>query len=653
MGLDGLVVANRYTILREIGRGGMATVWLADDSPHGRRIAIKTLHPELAGAIGTDRFLREIRLTAQLQHPGIVPILDSGAVTLPDGTGLPWYAMPFLEGESLRARLTRDTQLPIEESLRITGAVGQALAAAHGKDIVHRDIKPENIFLSGEHVYVVDFGVARAVAITDGDRLTSTGLAIGTPAYMSPEQAMAGPVDARSDQYSLAATLYEMLAGEPPFSGPNPQATLARRLAEPARPISTVRSTIPAPVERATLRALERTPADRFPSVSAFLSALQAPATPEPVVRPSAGRRRRAAIGGFVIVASLAGWAIASNAGRAVDPEVLALYQRGVQAYDRRTPAGAVEALAALNNAIARDSSYAPAWNVRAKTLVRAYQRGFKVPEIAHDQLLQLALSAVDRSLALDNSIADAWTTHGIVSHQVDPTRPGAALRSVRRSIAMDSTQPIAWHHFGTMSADSGSLSTGLTAWRRSIALDPRYSQALAFLGLGHYWMGNYDSAAVWADSAVAVDPNYLLGRQAAALIAIERSRFDDAAAHADAAINLSDGVEKINSMANRALVTARAGNPHLARASLLAAEVSMGGYQPTPAHTAIYLAEVQAAVGDIPSAMRALGLYRTPRDAHFQLHIRCSPTFTPLERDSAFLAMLVMPRPAPGQHCR
>src|SRR5688572_9698339 len=186
MNLSGIVVGNRYSIAREIGRGGMATVWLAEDQQHRRRVAIKTLHPELAGAVGTDRFLREIRLTAQMQHPGIVPILDSGALALPDGSSVPWYAMPFLDGESLRARLTRETQLPVDEALRIADAVGQALEAAHRLDIVHRDIKPENIFLSGDHVYVVDFGVARAVATTDAERLTSTGLAIGTPAYMSP-----------------------------------------------------------------------------------------------------------------------------------------------------------------------------------------------------------------------------------------------------------------------------------------------------------------------------------------------------------------------------------------------------------------------------------------------------------------------------------
>src|SRR5688572_8825767 len=164
MNLSGIVAGNRYSIAREIGRGGMATVWLAEDQQHSRRVAIKTLHPELAGAIGTDRFLREIRLTAQLQHPGIVPILDSGSFELVDGSEVPWYAMPFLDGESLRHRLTRETQLSIDEALRITDAVGATLEAAHAAGIVHRDIKPENVFLSAQQVYVVDFGIARALA---------------------------------------------------------------------------------------------------------------------------------------------------------------------------------------------------------------------------------------------------------------------------------------------------------------------------------------------------------------------------------------------------------------------------------------------------------------------------------------------------------
>ena len=167
-----MVLGDRYTVAREIGRGGMATVWLASDAQHGRDVAIKTLHPELAGAVGTDRFLREIRLTAQLQHPGIVPILDSGSYRLPDGTTAPWYAMPYLAGESLRARLNRASQLPIDEALRITEGVGRALEAAHERGVVHRDIKPENVFLSGNQVYVVDFGIARAVAT---DRSVAAG----------------------------------------------------------------------------------------------------------------------------------------------------------------------------------------------------------------------------------------------------------------------------------------------------------------------------------------------------------------------------------------------------------------------------------------------------------------------------------------------
>ena len=643
------VVGNRYTIEREIGRGGMATVWLADDGQHGRKVAIKTLHPELAGAIGTDRFLREIRLTAQLQHPGIVPILDSGTVEFADGTPVPWYAMPYLTGESLRERLNREAQLPIDEALRIADAVGRTLEAAHQRDVVHRDIKPENVFLSGQQVYVVDFGIARALAV-DADRLTSTGLAIGTPTYMSPEQAVAGTVDARSDQYSLAAMLYEMLAGEPPFAGPNPTATIARRLAEPARPISPVRSTVPPHVERAVLRALERTPADRFTSVGAFLGALRAPGVVE---RKLFIQARSAAIVVGSLVVAVAAWLVVWPREKAVDPEVLSLYQRGVQAYDTRTPDGVVQAISALHDAIRRDSSYAPAWTALAKAYARAYQRGFQVPDIAHDELLRRAVDAVNRSLALDDRNADAWMTRGIVSHQVDGVNIGPSLRDIRRSLALDSTQAPAWHHLAIMTADSsGSVETSMEYWRRSVRVDPGYSQALAFMAFGHYWRGAYDSAAVWADSAMSVDPTYLLARQAASVIAIEQGKYDEAASHADAALNLSSGVEIANSMANQALVKARHGNRPLAMATALGAEVVAGRFPPMNLHSAVYIAEVHAATGDAFKAMSSLGSYSKPREGHFQLHLRCSPTFAPIENDSAFKALLVRPRPAPGSHC-
>ena len=233
-------LAGRYTVERELGRGGMAAVFLARDLRHDRLVALKVLHPELAMSIGTDRFAREIRFAARLQHPHILPVHDSGDVP---GTGgqptLLWFSMPYIDGESLRERLARDRQLPLAEAIRMTREVADALDYAHRQGLIHRDIKPENILLSGGHALVADFGVARALARDTGAHaaLTGTGLAIGTPAYMSPEQATGDQsLDHRSDIYSLGAVLYEMLAGEPPFGGPTAQAILARVLTEEPAP---------------------------------------------------------------------------------------------------------------------------------------------------------------------------------------------------------------------------------------------------------------------------------------------------------------------------------------------------------------------------------------------------------------------------------
>jgi tetratricopeptide (TPR) repeat protein/tRNA A-37 threonylcarbamoyl transferase component Bud32 len=277
-------LADRYAIERELGRGGMATVYLAHDFRHDRHIALKILHPELAHAVGPGRFLREIRTTARLQHPHILPVFDSG-----DADGQLWYAMPYVEGESLRAHLGYRPKLPIELALQIASEVADALAYAHERGIIHRDVKPENILLSGSpreegaagqlsgrlHALVADFGIARAVSQTDGDKLTGTGLALGTPAYMSPEQAAgSGALDGRSDQYSLGCVLYEMLAGEQPFTGPTPQAVIARRFMEPPRALRSLRAEVPESVDRVVLRALAREPVDRFPSAAEFARAL-------------------------------------------------------------------------------------------------------------------------------------------------------------------------------------------------------------------------------------------------------------------------------------------------------------------------------------------------------------------------------------------
>ncbi len=264
-------LADRYALARQIGRGGMAFVYLARDLRHGRRVALKVLAPELAQALGPERFLREIEIAAQLSHPRIVPLLDSGAAD-----GLLYYAMPFMEGESLRQRLDREKQLPVDDALEIARQVAAALAYAHGQGIVHRDIKPENILLHEGEALVADFGIARAVTAAGGSRLTESGIALGTPVYMSPEQASGETgVDARSDTYSLACVLYEMLAGEPPFTGPTAQVITARKLSHQAPDVALLRESVPSTVGDAVRTALAPVPADRYATVAQFAEALR------------------------------------------------------------------------------------------------------------------------------------------------------------------------------------------------------------------------------------------------------------------------------------------------------------------------------------------------------------------------------------------
>ncbi|MFN0097030.1 MAG: protein kinase domain-containing protein [Gemmatimonadaceae bacterium] len=264
-------LADRYRVERELGAGGMATVYLAHDLKHDRDVAIKLLHPDLGAALGGERFLSEIRTTARLQHPHILPLLDSG-----EADGLLYYVMPLVTGETLRARLERERQLPINDAVRIAREVASALDYAHRQNVIHRDIKPENILLHDGSALVADFGIALAVQTAGGQRMTQTGLSLGTPSYMSPEQAMGErTIDARSDIYALGAVTYEMLVGDPPFTGPTVQAIVAKVLTErPASP-SAVRDTIPRHIEATVLHALAKLPADRFGSAAEFAHALQ------------------------------------------------------------------------------------------------------------------------------------------------------------------------------------------------------------------------------------------------------------------------------------------------------------------------------------------------------------------------------------------
>jgi serine/threonine-protein kinase len=298
-------LGDRYQVDRELGQGGMALVYLARDLRHDRAVALKVLRPELSAVIGAERFLNEIRVTANLQHPHILPLFDSGAVE-----GLLYYVMPYVEGESLRDRLTRERQLPIGEAVRLTQQVASALDYAHRRAVLHRDIKPENILIHEGQALVADFGIALALRHAGGERITSTGMTVGTPQYMSPEQASGDrDLDARSDLYSLAAVTYEMLAGEPPFSGPTFQAILTKLVIETPRPLRQIRDTIPPALEATLQQALAKLPADRFAGAAEFADALaQVPLawTPPQSVVPVAGqaRRLRSALGWSVSVAS-------------------------------------------------------------------------------------------------------------------------------------------------------------------------------------------------------------------------------------------------------------------------------------------------------------------------------------------------------------
>ena len=294
-------LVGRYLIERELGHGGMATVYLARDLKHDRLVAVKVLHPELSATLGTDRFLREIHVTARLDHPHILPVLDSG-----ETSGLLWYTMPYVEGETLRDRLRRETQLPVREAFKIIREVADALDYAHRHQVIHRDIKPENILLADDHARVADFGVARALEAAGGEELTGTGLAVGTPTYMSPEQATGGRLDARSDIYALGCVLYEVLTGEPPFTGPTPQAVIAKRLVGPVPSVRTTRPDVAPALDEALHKALEPVPAARFSTAGEFAQAISEAHAPqsgtgaETSIRLDRSRRhriRQAAIG--------------------------------------------------------------------------------------------------------------------------------------------------------------------------------------------------------------------------------------------------------------------------------------------------------------------------------------------------------------------
>ena len=319
-------MSGTYRIEREVGAGGMATVYLARDLKHDRKVALKVLRPELAAALGPDRFPREISIVAKFQHPHILPLHDSG-----ETEGFLYYVMPFVEGESLRARIDREGALPINDATRILKEVVDALAYAHARGIVHRDIKPDNVMLSGRHAVVTDFGVAKAVSASGGEKLTSMGMAVGTPHYMAPEQATADEnTDHRADLYAIGVLAYEMLTGKTPFTGKTAQAVLSAQVLQPPPPIEEVRTGVPAPVVSAIMRCLEKDPDDRWQTAEEMLHHLEAavttptggitPADTRPVEATSRRTRARrwwipSVAAAVIVFGGLGGWLVATGGG--------------------------------------------------------------------------------------------------------------------------------------------------------------------------------------------------------------------------------------------------------------------------------------------------------------------------------------------------
>jgi serine/threonine-protein kinase len=532
-------LADSYAIQREIGRGGMATVYLARDLKHDRSVAVKVLHPDLAVALGAERFVREIKITANLSHPHILTLLDSGAAA-----GFLYYVTPFVQGESLRDRINREKQLPIDDALQITREVADALGSAHSRGVVHRDIKPENILLEEGHAVVADFGIARAIRAAGGDRITETGLSVGTPGYMSPEQASGQEIDGRSDVYSLGCVLYEMLGGDPPYHGSTPQAILARKITEPVPPLHNVRETVPEALEEAVRCALAKVPADRFATATEFREALASDeVTQSGVRRPIVLRRRRrwrlvTAI--TAVVAVVVGLLITVRSSEgAVDFEE----RDWIIIADPENNTGDDVFDQSLLHAITVALDQSQYVNVYPRNRVREVLRRMQldsVPridtrvalEIAEREyinaVLALTISELGGTYLLSTSLLDPSSGVAVRSRQVEADGKdqvlavldelatgvrrdlGESLRQIRQravplSLATTSSlEALRLYDRGSVAWSRSLWQEARSIWTRAVELDSGFAWANASLGLATAWLEGAQAAQPYYDRALS-----------------------------------------------------------------------------------------------------------------------------------------------------
>ncbi len=518
-------LGDRYAVEKEIGRGGMAVVFLAEDLRHHRQVAIKVLHPELGAAVGTERFLQEIETVAGLTHPHVLPLHDSG-----EADGLLYFVMPYVEGESLRQLLERQKQLPVAEAIRIAREVAGALDYAHRRGVIHRDIKPGNILLEEGHAVVTDFGVARAINEAGGERVTATGMAVGTPAYMSPEQAAGHEADEQSDIYALACVLYEMLAGEPPLTGPTPQAMAARRIAESPTPLPVMRDTVPGELDATVGRALSKTPADRYRSAREFSDALAstvgpglaaASGTTGEFSAPAGGRRliRWAVVIAAVAILALAVWRQleVSSRGAGADLRSIAVLPFAI----RTSVEEDLYFAEGMHDELLSELAKIDSLTVISRTSVMQYRDTDKaIPEIAEELGVATVLEggvqrAGDRvrvnvqlieaetdSHLWANTYDEELTTANLFAIQSDLTRKIASALAatltpeVEERLVRQPTGSLVAHdlyargrYLYTKGTEKEDLEGAAQLFHESIEADSGYAEAYVGLGLAYLWL--------------------------------------------------------------------------------------------------------------------------------------------------------------------
>lgn len=447
-------VSDRYRVDKEIGSGGMAVVYRAQDLKHNRPVAIKVMRPEVSAVMGRERFLSEIAFAARLQHPHVLALIDSG-----ESQGQLYYVMPFLEGETLAQRIARETSLPVGEAMRIAIEVVSALKYAHDRGVLHRDIKPANVMLTGGHAVVMDFGIAKALDSVAPD-LTATGVMVGTPAYMGPEH-LDAKVDARSDIYSVGCMLYEMLAGAPPFTGPTAMAVLLRHLNNPVPELKN----IPRHVELIVRRALEKNPDARFQDMPTLLNELQ--------------------------LASAGASTLRSAQSRPANLDAYDTYLRGIHSFDKRTETGNDRAITLLEEATKQDPTFAPAFAALAAAYVEKFFTYDPDPEWE-----ERAFVAIEKARAIDPGLAKIYVVKGSLLWTKERRFPHLdAIDEFRRALAIDPDNPEALNELGKVLFHIGRLDEAVESFEHALAVDASFLNARFRLGLTEMLRGNFEKS--------------------------------------------------------------------------------------------------------------------------------------------------------------